>query len=190
ARKLALEPRVQIIRRSRRPLLRGLEQARRSALAHHVHRIAPMGPRVLISGTWYNRSVRAQSGPTETSADRAPSSRKHLLDPSLSVFDSGSMKTPRCEAHDQRERGSSASRRPSPTKLKARTARKIASPGQTAIQGALTRKRWAELSMLPHDGAGGCWPRPRKDRDASAMMAAAIESVACTSSAGRIFGKI
>ena len=53
ARKLALEPRVQIIRRSRRPLLRGLEQARRSALAHHVHRIAPMGPRVLISGTWY-----------------------------------------------------------------------------------------------------------------------------------------
>src|SRR5262249_3281272 len=48
-----LEPRVQIIRRSRRPLLRGLEQARRSALAHHVHRIVPMGPRVLISGTWY-----------------------------------------------------------------------------------------------------------------------------------------
>jgi ABC-type nitrate/sulfonate/bicarbonate transport system ATPase subunit len=26
-------------------LLRGLEQARRSALAHHVHRIAPMGAR-------------------------------------------------------------------------------------------------------------------------------------------------
>ena len=32
-------------RRSRRPLLRGLEQARRSALAHHVPRIAPMGAR-------------------------------------------------------------------------------------------------------------------------------------------------
>jgi hypothetical protein len=35
------------------PLLRGLEQARRSALAHHVARIAPMGARVLINGTRY-----------------------------------------------------------------------------------------------------------------------------------------
>jgi hypothetical protein len=34
--------------------LRGLEQARRSALAHHVHRIAPMGARVLINGIRYN----------------------------------------------------------------------------------------------------------------------------------------
>jgi len=31
----------------------GMEQARRSALAHHVHRTAPMGPRVLINGIWY-----------------------------------------------------------------------------------------------------------------------------------------
>jgi hypothetical protein len=31
-----------------------MEQARRSAMAHHVHRIAPMGARVLISETWYN----------------------------------------------------------------------------------------------------------------------------------------
>src|SRR5258708_32449573 len=53
ARQLALEPDLQIIRRSRRPLLRGLEQARRSALAHHVHRIAPMGARVLINGIRY-----------------------------------------------------------------------------------------------------------------------------------------
>jgi hypothetical protein len=32
-----------------------MEQARRSALAHHVHRIAPMGAPVLISETWYKR---------------------------------------------------------------------------------------------------------------------------------------
>ena len=38
---------------SRRPLLCGMEQARRSALAHQVHRTAPMGPRVLIKGIWY-----------------------------------------------------------------------------------------------------------------------------------------
>src|SRR5262249_54943704 len=50
---LALQPHFQILRRSRRPLLCGMEQARRSALAHHVHRTAPMGPRVLINGIWY-----------------------------------------------------------------------------------------------------------------------------------------
>jgi hypothetical protein len=39
-------------------LLCGMEQARRSALAHHVHRTAPMGPRVLINGIWYKRELR------------------------------------------------------------------------------------------------------------------------------------
>src|SRR4029077_12472260 len=56
ARQLALQPHLQILRRSRRPLLCGMEQARRSALAHHVHRTAPMGPRVLINGIWYKQS--------------------------------------------------------------------------------------------------------------------------------------
>jgi hypothetical protein len=42
-------------------LLCGLEQARRSALAHHVHRIAPMGARVLIIGIWYNSAPGAFS---------------------------------------------------------------------------------------------------------------------------------
>src|SRR5262249_7101221 len=78
ARKLALEPRVQIIRRSRRPLLRGLEQARRSALAHHVHRIAPMGPPVLISGTWYKISDRGALG-------GVTSSRASAIDPARAL---------------------------------------------------------------------------------------------------------
>jgi hypothetical protein len=43
ARELALEPGVPLLQRHRRPLLPRLEQARRSALAHHVHRIAPVG---------------------------------------------------------------------------------------------------------------------------------------------------
>jgi hypothetical protein len=30
-----------------------LEQARRPALEDYVHRIAPLGARVLINGTWY-----------------------------------------------------------------------------------------------------------------------------------------
>src|SRR5262249_52535619 len=62
ARQLALQPHLQILRRSRRPLLCGMEQARRSALAHHVHRTAPMGPRVLINGIWY-KSARASRSP-------------------------------------------------------------------------------------------------------------------------------
>src|SRR5256885_10995643 len=74
--------------------------------------------------------------------------------------------------------------------LNDRTTRKIATPGQTAIHGALVRKRWAVLSMEPHDGAGGCWPSPRNDRLASAMMAVAMEIVACTISAGMMFGRM
>lgn len=53
---MAVEPRLQILRRSRRPLLCGVEQARQSALGHHVHRIAPLGAPVLINGTRYKRS--------------------------------------------------------------------------------------------------------------------------------------
>jgi hypothetical protein len=54
ARQLALEPNLQILRRHRRPLLRRLEQAHRSALADHVHRTARMGLCVMISECWYN----------------------------------------------------------------------------------------------------------------------------------------
>src|SRR5262249_40156495 len=32
----------------------------RSALAHHVHRTAPMGPRVLINGIWYKAMIAKQ----------------------------------------------------------------------------------------------------------------------------------
>src|SRR5262249_25229518 len=66
ARQLALQPHLQILRRSRRPLLCGMEQARRSALAHHVHRTAPMGPRVLINGIWYKYVSPARRAATNT----------------------------------------------------------------------------------------------------------------------------
>ena len=42
--------------------------------------------------------------------------------------------------------------------------------------------------MLPHDGAGGRWPRPRKARLASANTAIAIVSVACTTIGASTFG--
>jgi hypothetical protein len=53
ARQLALKPHLRFLRPNRRPLLRGLEQARRSALAHHVDRNPAMGISVLISESWY-----------------------------------------------------------------------------------------------------------------------------------------
>src|SRR5271156_5498457 len=61
ARKLALEPDLQILRRHRRSLLRRLEQAHRSALADHVHRNARMGPPVLISESWYKTVSQTRS---------------------------------------------------------------------------------------------------------------------------------
>ena len=51
ARQLALKPNLQILRRRRRPLLRGLEQARRSTLADHVYRPSQLGPWVLIESS-------------------------------------------------------------------------------------------------------------------------------------------
>ncbi len=90
------------------------------------------------------------------------------------------------DAH--RRRGSSASRRPSPSRLNDSTSRKIDRPGQIAIHGALSMKSFAVFSMLPQLGAGGCWPRPRNDRLASAMIAAAIASVDCTISGDATFG--
>jgi hypothetical protein len=41
-------------------LVRGLEQAHRSALEDHVHLATPVGPRVLISRTWYKLSSEAR----------------------------------------------------------------------------------------------------------------------------------
>ena len=46
----------------------------------------------------------------------------------------------------------------------------------------------AVFSIEPQDGFGGCRPRPRNDRLASAMMAVAMVMVACTISGGMTLG--
>ena len=63
-------------------------------------------------------------------------------------------------------------------------------PGHIVIHGAWLRKFFAVFSMEPQDGAGACWPRPRKERLASAMMAVATVSVACTMMGAKTFGRI
>ena len=57
ARQLALEPRLQILRRYRRSLLLRLEYAPRPPLENHVYRITPVGARVLINETWYKAAL-------------------------------------------------------------------------------------------------------------------------------------
>ena len=48
-----LQQDLQILRRHRRPLLLCLEQTPQPAMAHHVHRHAPVGPWVIIIAPWY-----------------------------------------------------------------------------------------------------------------------------------------
>lgn len=50
---LAVQPDFRFVRRYRRPVLRGLEQAGRSTVENHVHRNKGMGTWVLINARWY-----------------------------------------------------------------------------------------------------------------------------------------
>src|SRR6185436_20645888 len=63
--------------------------------------------------------------------------------------------------------GSSTSRSPSPTRLKASTMTKIAAPGNTAIHHARVTKPCESKIIRPSDGSGGWMPSPRNDNAAS-----------------------
>src|SRR5207244_748397 len=74
--------------------------------------------------------------------------------------------------------GSAASRRPSPTRLKASTATITARPG-TSSHGA-SASVWmfcASWSSTPHEMAGGRMPRPRNDSAVSLMIRTGMASV-------------
>src|SRR5436853_7248788 len=62
----------------------------------------------------------------------------------------------------RRRVGSKASRRPSPTKLKARTVRLMTKPGVTHNHHAVVSHALASWSMLPRLALGGGTPRPMK----------------------------
>src|SRR4051794_18102910 len=53
ARELVVEPRVRLLRRHRRSLLRRVEPPHRPTLAHHVHRPPGLGQCMMISAGWY-----------------------------------------------------------------------------------------------------------------------------------------
>src|SRR5207247_1976963 len=76
--------------------------------------------------------------------------------------------------------GWSASCTASPSSVHATTTSTSATPGAVATQGALTSVSRPEAIMLPHDGVGGCTPRPRNERPASSMIALPTPSAAAT----------
>src|SRR5262245_2035236 len=77
---------------------------------------------------------------------------------------------------------SNASRRPSPMKLAASTARLIAAPGANQSQGCVASVAGlrASLRIDPQLGVGWVTPRPRKLRPASVRIAPAIPSEPAT----------
>ena len=80
------------------------------------------------------------------------------------------------------------SRKPSPSRLKPSTVKKIARPGNTDSHGAVVIWSRASDSMLPQLGNGGRMPRPRNDSAASARIAPPMPSVAMTISGPRMLG--
>src|ERR1700730_9393504 len=77
-------------------------------------------------------------------------------------------------------RGSSFSRRPSPMKLNESTERAIISPGKMNKCGAVNQNSRESSIILPHEGIGSGTPNPKKLIPASASIAPAIPSDACT----------
>src|SRR6185436_20305322 len=67
---------------------------------------------------------------------------------------------------DQHHRclGSSTSRKPSPSRLKASDTVRMAMPGAVGTHHCSKMKRLAVATIAPHSGEGGCAPMPRNPR--------------------------
>src|SRR5690606_17384527 len=93
------------------------------------------------------------------------------------------------QRHGQlRSRGSRASRRPSPSRLKASTVTTIVSPGNVATHHALSSVSRPSATMFPQVGVGGATPSPRKERPASRTIVFPIPSVAATMTGASTLG--
>src|SRR5215208_1586628 len=87
-------------------------------------------------------------------------------------------------------RGSSASRRPLPTRLIDRTVRKIRNPGMKTLVHDRVKYSRAFSSMLPQEGVGICTPKPRKLNAASVRMSPGNVSESETMINGITFGRM
>src|SRR6266542_3119441 len=73
--------------------------------------------------------------------------------------------------------GSSASRNPSPRKLREKSVMEKASPGKTSSHGYSSMLLAPSVMRVPHELIGGCTPKPRKLRNASSSMTLGTVSV-------------
>src|SRR6185503_3428637 len=89
-----------------------------------------------------------------------------------------------------RPSGANTSRRPSPTMLMPSTRAASAVPGMAISQNEKNMKFLASAIISPHDGSGGCTPRPRKESAASSRIAEPDSTVATTIRCGKTLGRI
>ncbi len=66
----------------------------------------------------------------------------------------------------------------------------MAIPGNNVSNGESNKWFLPSLNIVPQLGSGGCTPRPKKLREASASKMAAKLKLACTSKVGTILGKM
>src|ERR1700752_4864967 len=92
--------------------------------------------------------------------------------------------------HYRFNRGSKASRKPSPNMLNARVVKKMASPGNTTIQGFTSMNTKFAFKSHPQLGVGGWVPNPRKLSEDSIRMDVAIDRVLVTIRGAMQFGRI
>ncbi len=90
----------------------------------------------------------------------SPNARKsRILGFTSQIMDTTPIRWP-CESYVPRGRGSRTSLKPSPRRLKPRTAREIAIPGNTS-RFILLKMYWRPSpSMAPHSAVGDCTPDP------------------------------
>src|SRR5690606_22304563 len=92
------------------------------------------------------------------------------------------------QRHQLLSRGSSASRSPSPTRLKASTVTTIARPGNVASHHAPNSTSLPSATILPHEGAGSGTPSPRNESPASSTIVLPMPSVAATMTGASTLG--
>ena len=170
---------VQRVQRAHRLLEDHRDADRRAASASRPRRAAPdRGPRNAWRRKRRRRRAIAPSAPAPSSSCPSPirrrrrGSRRPASEKETSCDDApraggrgqidGEVGRRRaaCQPRALR-RGSSASRRPSPSRLSPSTLSATARPGKTASRGATYIQPCASLSMRPQEACGGCAPSPR-----------------------------
>src|SRR6476469_4177625 len=140
-----------------------LDQPRVRVLAGHAHRRVGAGHDV--------EDQEGEDGDREEDGDHPAQAPDHEASHQTAVPLGSAM--PVWASSRSFERGSSASRRPSPKTLTESTVSRTITPGMTLSWGALEIRSKPLPTIVPQEVAGGCTPTPRKESvDSSSMLLA------------------